>query len=83
MLATRLEVDADDRLTGRLIGANCRGPEKVVRLREWRGEALAVAFAYGDSDGDREMLALAATPANVGRRLTRLNCSGLKQPSTR
>jgi phosphatidylglycerophosphatase C len=68
VLATRLEVDAAGLLTGRLLGANCRGPEKVVRLREWRGDALVLAYAYGDSAGDREMLALAATAARVGRR---------------
>jgi phosphatidylglycerophosphatase C len=68
VLATRLEVDADDRLTGRLVGANCRGPEKVGRLREWRGDALVVAYAYGDSAGDREMLALATTAVRIGGR---------------
>jgi phosphatidylglycerophosphatase C len=68
VLATRLEVDADGRLTGRLSGANCRGPEKVARLREWRSGELVVDFAYGDSAGDREMLALAGVPMNVGRR---------------
>ncbi len=68
VLATRLEVDADGRLTGRLLGANCRGPEKVVRLREWRREGLAMAYAYGDSAGDREMLDLAVTAVRVGRR---------------
>lgn len=68
VLATRLEVDADGRLTGRIEGANCRGPEKVVRLREWRGGPLAVTYAYGDSAGDREMLALAATGVKLSRR---------------
>ena len=68
VLATRLEVDGDDRLTGRLLGANCRGPEKVLRLREWRGGSLELAFAYGDSAGDREMLALAETAVTVTRR---------------
>jgi phosphatidylglycerophosphatase C len=68
VLATRLEVDADDRLTGRMLGSNCRGPEKVARLREWRSDALVIAFAYGDSTGDREMLAMAATGVKVGRR---------------
>ena len=67
VLATRLEV-ANGRLTGRLQGANCRGPEKVMRLREWRGEGLALAYAYGDSAGDREMLDLAVTAVRVGRR---------------
>lgn len=67
VLATRLEVGADDRLTGRLMGSNCRGPEKVARLREWRGDTLVVTYAYGDSTGDREMLALAETPVKVGR----------------
>jgi phosphatidylglycerophosphatase C len=68
VLATRLEVDADGRLTGRLVGANCRGPEKVARLREWRSNGLVVAYAYGDSAGDREMLALAETAVRIGRR---------------
>jgi phosphatidylglycerophosphatase C len=67
VLATRLEV-VDGRLTGRLLGENCRGPEKVMRLREWRGEGLALAYAYGDSTGDREMLDLAVTAVRVGRR---------------
>jgi phosphatidylglycerophosphatase C len=65
ILATRLEVDAEGRLTGRLEGANCRGPEKVVRLREWRGDTVEVAYAYGDSAGDREMLAVATKPTLV------------------
>jgi phosphatidylglycerophosphatase C len=68
VLATRLELDADGRLTGRIAGTNCRGPEKVLRLREWRGETLTVAYAYGDSAGDREMLALAANAIKINRR---------------
>jgi len=67
VLATRLEVDGAGVLTGRLLGANCRGPEKVARLRQWRGEALTLSYAYGDSPGDREMLAVALTATNVGR----------------
>jgi phosphatidylglycerophosphatase C len=68
VLATRLEVGADGRLTGRFLGANCRGAEKAARLRHWRGDALAVVYAYGDSTGDREMLALAQMPVKIGRR---------------
>jgi len=58
-LATRLEVGPDGRLTGRLAGQNCRGPEKVRRLQEWLGKDTPVILAYGDSRGDREMLAFA------------------------
>lgn len=68
VLATRLEVDADGRLTGRIEGTNCRGPEKVVRLREWRGGTVTLTYAYGDSAGDREMLALAETGVKLSRR---------------
>lgn len=59
-LATRVEVRAG-RLTGRLDGANCRGPEKLRRLRAHFGPA-DIRAAYGDSAGDREMLAAAAEP---------------------
>jgi phosphatidylglycerophosphatase C len=68
VLGTRLETDAEGRLTGRLQGANCRGPEKVVRLRQWLGDESAEVWAYGDSRGDREMLALARTGVRVHRR---------------
>jgi phosphatidylglycerophosphatase C len=68
VLATRLETDAEGRLTGRLLGPNCRGAEKAVRLREWLGEdCTAEVWAYGDSRGDREMLALARTGIRVHR----------------
>ncbi len=62
VLCTRLEVAGDGRLTGRLDGRNCRGPEKAERLRRWLDEHRlgdASVWAYGDSRGDRELLALA------------------------
>jgi len=62
-LATRLEVGPDGRFTGRLVGHNCRGPEKVRRLQEWLGGETPVVVAYGDSRGDREMLAFAGDGA--------------------
>jgi phosphatidylglycerophosphatase C len=77
VLATQLEVDAHGRLTGRFAGRNCRGEEKVLRLRQYLGSgpgagldgpAALTLFAYGDSRGDRELLALAHTPVWVGRR---------------
>jgi phosphatidylglycerophosphatase C len=59
VLATRLEV-RDGRLTGRLDGPNCWGEEKVVRLRALLGDLDAFELhAYGDSRGDRELLAVA------------------------
>jgi phosphatidylglycerophosphatase C len=68
VVCTRLERDAGGRLTGRLLGANCRGPEKARRVREWLGEARlgeAEIWAYGDSPGDAEMLAAADHPVRV------------------
>jgi phosphatidylglycerophosphatase C len=67
VLATRLEV-ADGRLTGRLVGANVQGPEKVQRLRAWVAGRHAEVWAYGNSSGDREMLAFADHPFFVTRR---------------
>jgi HAD superfamily hydrolase (TIGR01490 family) len=70
-LCTTLGVDVDDRLTGELVGGNVRGPEKVRRLRDWLGTDDAEVWAYGDSAGDRELLAFADHPERVGRRRTR------------
>jgi len=72
VLATSLDVDAGGRLTGRLLGANCRGPEKAARLRTWLDAHLPGAdvelWAYGDSVGDRELLAMAHHAHLVDRR---------------
>lgn len=73
VLATRLEVEAD-RCTGRLLGPNCRGHEKLVRLRGWldeQGLGLddVTLWAYGDSSGDRELLGAADHPHWVRRPL--------------
>ncbi|MFV0524238.1 MAG: HAD-IB family hydrolase [Acidimicrobiales bacterium] len=65
--ATEIEL-VDGAATGRLAGANCRGPEKVARA-----EALIAdldwsrAWAYGDSSGDADLLAAAAHPVWVRR----------------
>lgn len=61
VLGTRLEVGPNGRLTGRLDGANCRGPEKVRRLHECLaehhgGRSAVRLVAYGDSPGDRDLL---------------------------
>jgi phosphatidylglycerophosphatase C len=62
VLSTQLAIDTSGRCTGELKGANCRGPEKVNRLHEWLSSqgihrANVSVWAYGDSNGDRELLA--------------------------
>jgi phosphatidylglycerophosphatase C len=59
VLCTRLEVDDTDRCTGQMLGGNCRGPRKAERLREYLGATPVDLWAYGDSAGDTEMLAMA------------------------
>lgn len=76
-IATRLVVDGGGCLTGRYDGGNCRGEEKILRLRAWmagRGLEGARLWAYGNSRGDLRMLRAADTGVNVGRlgRLGRL-----------
>ena len=71
VLATQLEVDRHGRVTGRLFGDNVRGPVKVLRLREWFGaDPPARMWAYGDSDGDTEMLAKTDVPVRLRARET-------------
>jgi phosphatidylglycerophosphatase C len=65
VIACSLETDGTGRATGRLIGGNCRGPEKVRRLREWLGAEPAELWAYGDSAGDDELLAFADHPTRL------------------
>jgi len=68
LVCTVLERGRDGRLTGRLVGANCRGAEKARRVRGWLREhdlADAELWAYGDSSGDDELLALADRPLRV------------------
>jgi phosphatidylglycerophosphatase C len=42
-----------------LLGGNCRGRRKADRLREYLEGAGVDLWAYGDSAGDAEMLAMA------------------------
>lgn len=58
-LATKLEVK-NNSLTGKIEGRNCHGAEKVSRIKEKFNLAdYEEIIAYGDTSGDREMLALA------------------------
>lgn len=70
VIGTRLAVDGNGRCTGTLDGGNCRGAAKVVRLHRWLderfgGRANVTLWAYGDSPGDRPMLADADHPVWV------------------
>ena len=59
LIGTRLKIGDSSRITGPLDGENCRGPEKVRRITAQFGTQV-LAAAYGDTDGDREMLAMAS-----------------------
>lgn len=62
VIGTRLGV-TEGQITGHIEGKNCYGPEKVRRLKEWASciEEYYL-YAYGDSKGDRELLAIAQAP---------------------
>lgn len=62
LLGTPLVFDGDDRVTGAFASPNCRGEEKVRRLRAMYGDDVRLAAAYGDTSGDTEMLAIADAP---------------------
>lgn len=62
LLCTRLSID-DLRFDGQLAGANCRAAEKVHKLAALLGDLADIElYAYGDSAGDKEMLAAATHP---------------------
>jgi phosphatidylglycerophosphatase C len=69
VLCTELEFDERGIATGELVGANCRGQEKVNRLLACGLGDPARLWAYGDSAGDAELLAMAdeATWVKRGR----------------
>jgi len=77
VLAVELDCDPAGLLTGSVVGgANCRGAQKVARLRAWLDErygngAEVELWAYGDSSGDEELLAFADHPTWIGRRAQR------------
>lgn len=62
LLGTQLAFDAQGRVAGAFATPNCRGPEKVARLKAAFGPDVQLKAAYGDTSGDREMLAMAEMP---------------------
>jgi phosphatidylglycerophosphatase C len=59
LIGTRLAFDAGNHVTGAFASENCRGEEKMVRLRARFGPDLRLIAAYGDTGGDAAMLAAA------------------------
>ncbi len=60
VICSKLATTPTGNVTGRLSGLNCWGPEKVRRLEEAFGPlAKYNIYAYGDSRGDKELLAIA------------------------
>ena len=59
LIATQLET-IDKQLTGKVKGKNCNGEEKVIRIRSaYDLSQYDEIYTYGDSSGDKAMLALA------------------------
>jgi phosphatidylglycerophosphatase C len=59
LVATKLEMK-NGFYTGKILGQNCRGEEKVRRISEKYDKSLFdTVLAYGDSSGDKEMLEFA------------------------
>lgn len=60
VIATQLQAMPDGKVSGRLFGENCYGREKARRLEALLGnKECYTLYAYGDSQGDRELLAMA------------------------
>jgi len=63
ILSSRLELNKNQQVTGRLAGLNCWGPEKKQKLLDYLGpKALYELYVYGDSQGDQDILTLADHP---------------------
>lgn len=67
VVCTDLGIGSDGRHDGTLVGGNCRAAAKVTRLHDHLGGAPTELWAYGDSAGDRELLAAAHHATLVGR----------------
>jgi phosphatidylglycerophosphatase C len=59
LLGTKLAFDETGRVRGTFETPNCRGAEKVRRLKAHFGDDMLLRAAYGDTSGDREMIAAA------------------------
>ena len=59
LIASKLKV-VNGKITGKIAGKNCYGPEKVRRIKEqYHLSDYETVYAYGDTSGDLPMLELA------------------------
>jgi HAD superfamily phosphoserine phosphatase-like hydrolase len=59
LIASQLEMN-ENRITGKIMGKNCHGEEKVRRILEkYTVSDFAEIHAYGDTKGDLHMMSLA------------------------
>ena len=57
VIATEIEVDSNNLVTGRFLSKNCYGQEKVNRFTKMEPDRKNYClYAYGDSRGDKELL---------------------------
>lgn len=60
VIASTLETNDHGGITGKLLGGNCFGSEKVRRMEAMLGPKSGYTlYAYGDSRGDKELLSCA------------------------
>jgi phosphatidylglycerophosphatase C len=58
LIATELEIN-NEKITGNINGENCHGQEKVIRIKAaYDLSQYDEIYCYGDSSGDKPMLAL-------------------------
>lgn len=66
VIGTGMEVDTEGIITGRFSTPNCKGVEKVRRLKSVVTDLEEYeVYAYGDSAGDLQMLAIADHPEMI------------------
>jgi phosphatidylglycerophosphatase C len=76
IIATKMEI-IGDKLSGKMLGPNCRAQEKVNRIRKNYGNIEIIA-AYGDSRGDKEMLEAATNAYYCHLKQAPLNAKQIK-----
>ena len=58
LIATQLLI-VDGKITGKIMGKNCKGPEKLRRIKEqYNLSDYSEIYVYGDSSGDTEMFTI-------------------------